>query len=149
MDLRKAYDSVPRLALWQVLRKYGIPPTLISIIKSLHEGMQAEVRVGTAITDRIDICNGLQQGCVLAPTLFNLYFNAVVQDWKSHCHQEGVCVRYKIGRWLVGDRTSKSRLSSLQVTESQFADDVAYTLQHIMNLKVFPKLLSRLQRIGI
>ena len=35
-----------------------------------------------------------------------------------------VCVKYKCGRRLVGDRTAKSRLSDLQVTESQFADDV-------------------------
>ena len=30
IDLRKAYDSIPRGALWQVLRKYGIPPTLVN-----------------------------------------------------------------------------------------------------------------------
>lgn len=34
VDLRKAYDSVPRSALWEVLRKYGIPPTMLNIIKS-------------------------------------------------------------------------------------------------------------------
>ena len=32
---------------------------------------------------------------------------------------------YKHGRKLVGDRTAKSRLSEMRVTESQFADDVA------------------------
>ena len=42
IDLRKAYDSIPREALWQVLRKYGIPPTLVNIIRSLHDGMKTE-----------------------------------------------------------------------------------------------------------
>ena len=32
---------------------------------------------------------------------------------------------YKYGRKLVGDRTTKSRLSEMRVTESQFADNVA------------------------
>ena len=32
---------------------------------------------------------------------------------------------YKHGRKLVGDRTAKSRLQEVRVTESQFADDVA------------------------
>ena len=43
IDLRKAYDSIPRQALWQVLRKYGVPPTMVSLLRSLHEGMKAEV----------------------------------------------------------------------------------------------------------
>ena len=41
VDLRKAYDSVPRQAPWLVLQKYGIPPTLVNLIKSLHEGLTA------------------------------------------------------------------------------------------------------------
>ena len=44
VDLRKAYDSVPREALWQVLDKCGVPPRMLNIVKSLHEGMQVEVR---------------------------------------------------------------------------------------------------------
>ncbi len=40
IDLRKAYDSIPRQALWQVLRKYGVPPTMVSLLRSLHEGMK-------------------------------------------------------------------------------------------------------------
>ena len=27
VDLKKAYDSVPRQALWRILRKLGIPDT--------------------------------------------------------------------------------------------------------------------------
>ena len=55
VDLRKAYDSVYRLALWKVLEKYGIPPTMLSIIRSFHEGMAAEVRVGNETTDLIEV----------------------------------------------------------------------------------------------
>jgi hypothetical protein len=36
-----------------------------------------------------------------------------------------VSVRFKHGRMLVGDRTAKSRLDEVRVTESQFADDIA------------------------
>ena len=63
MDLTEAYDSVPCLALWKVLEKYGIPPSLHSITKSLHDGMKAEVKVGKETTSSIDVCNGLRQGC--------------------------------------------------------------------------------------
>ena len=87
--------------------------------------MQAEVRIGDTTTDQIDVQNGLRQGCVLAPTLFNLYFNAVVKDWRCRCPEAGVCYKFRCGRRLVGDRTAKAQLSDGIVTESQFADDEA------------------------
>ena len=43
--------SVPRNALWTVLAKCGVPPTMLSIIRSFHDGMQAGVRVGSTVTD--------------------------------------------------------------------------------------------------
>ena len=51
VDLKKAYDSVPRDALWQVLEKCGVPPKMLTIVKQLHEGMQAEVRIGSELSD--------------------------------------------------------------------------------------------------
>ena len=45
VDLQKAYDSVPRQALWCVLERYGVSPTMLSVIRSFHEGMTAVVRV--------------------------------------------------------------------------------------------------------
>ena len=71
-------DSVPRVTLWSVLERYGVPLTMLSIITSFHSGMQAEVRVGDAATEEILVNNGLRQGCTLAPSLFNIYFSAVV-----------------------------------------------------------------------
>ena len=125
VDLRKAYDSVPRQALWKVLEKYGVPEKMLNVVKSFHEGMHAEVRVGSTVTDRFEVRNGLRQGCTLAPTLFNIYFSAMVADWRDRSSGAGVSVLYKHGRKLVGDRTAKSRLNEMRVTESQFADDVA------------------------
>ena len=43
VDLRKAYYSIPRQALWLVLQKYDIPAVMINVIRSLHNGMKAEV----------------------------------------------------------------------------------------------------------
>ena len=125
VDLKKAYDSVPRKALWCVLEKYGVPPTMVSVIRFFHQDMTAVVRVGNDLTEDIEVTNGLRQGCTLAPTLFNLYFSAVMACWRARCPQAGVTVRYRIGRKLVGDRTAKSRLLEINMTESQFADDVS------------------------
>ena len=58
VDLRKAYDSVSRQALWKVLEKYGVPEKMLNVVKSFHEGMHAEVRVGSTVTDRFEVRNG-------------------------------------------------------------------------------------------
>ena len=46
----------------------------MSIIRSFHEGMHAEVRIGEAVTNSFEVCNGVTQDRTMAPTLFNIYF---------------------------------------------------------------------------
>ena len=45
--------------------------------------------------------------------------------WRAECPEAAVMVKYKHGRKLVGDRTAKSRLNRIKITESQFADAAA------------------------
>lgn len=86
VDLQKAYtcNSIPCEALWLVLQKYGIPSVMVKLIQS-HNGMKAEITVDGSVTPEIDVQNGLHQGCTIAPTLLNLYFNLVVESWRTHC----------------------------------------------------------------
>ena len=131
VDLKKAYDSVPRDALWKVIGKTGVPPTMLEVVKSFHDGMRADAQMGKSSIDSIEVKNGLKQGCILAPTLFNIFYSAVVANWRNRCPSAGVNVNFKHGRKLVGDRMAKSRLSNVNVTESQFADDTAtYASSH-------------------
>ena len=89
VDLRKAYDSVPRAVMWRVLEKYGFPPRMVSLIRSFHEGMTAELRMqGEALEGEVEVRNGLRQGCTIAPTLFNLFFNLVIQSWREICRDQ-------------------------------------------------------------
>ena len=39
VDFRKAYDSVPRQALWCALRKHGVPENFLELVRSFHEGV--------------------------------------------------------------------------------------------------------------
>ena len=98
VDLRNVYDSVTRQALSKIMEKCGIPPRMLKIVKSFHEGMHAEVRVGSQITENFEVRNGLRQGCTLAPTLFNIYISAVVANWRDRYEEVGVNVLYKHGR---------------------------------------------------
>ena len=67
INLHKAYDSIPQDALWRVLAKYGVPPSMLSVIHSLHDGMKAEVTVDGQVAPDFEVCNGLRQGCVIGP----------------------------------------------------------------------------------
>ncbi|CAM5148813.1 unnamed protein product [Eretmochelys imbricata] len=77
-DLTKAFDTVNREGLWMILSKLGCPPKLIKIIHLFHEGMQGQVLFNGDLTDSFPVSNGVKQGCVLAPELFNLFFTQVL-----------------------------------------------------------------------
>ena len=82
-DLRKFYDSIPRDAMYSVLRRFGVPETMIRVISSMHDGAIAKVRIGASHTEGFAVTGGLRQGCCLAPCLAILYMAAVVDKWRG------------------------------------------------------------------
>ena len=79
IDLQKAYDSVDRELLWKVLARIGVPETMIAVIRQFHDGMRARVRTDDGeYSEWFEVKQGLRQGCVLSPLLFNVFFAAVL-----------------------------------------------------------------------
>ena len=78
VDFTKAFDTVGRTGLWQLLRKYGCPKKLITMIENLHTGIMVNVRNGGEVSDTFAITNGVKQGCVLAPTFFSIFRSAML-----------------------------------------------------------------------
>ena len=79
IDLTKAFDSVNREGLYIVLGKLGCPQKLLNLIRSLYTGMIATVAYENEESKAFAINNGVKQGCVLAPVLFNIYFSHVIR----------------------------------------------------------------------
>ena len=80
IDLQKAYDSVDRTLLWQVLARFGTPPQMIEVIPQFHDGMRACVRSDDGrCSEWFEVAQGLLQGCVLSPLLFNVFFPAILR----------------------------------------------------------------------
>ena len=80
VDFTKAFDTVGRTGLWQLLRNYGCPEKFTTMIESLHNGIMVNVRNGEEISDTFAIINGIKQGCVLAPTLFTIFLSAMLEE---------------------------------------------------------------------
>ena len=79
IDLQKAYDTVDRTLLWQVLTRIGVPPQMIAVIRQFHDGMRACVRPDDGVcSDWFEVEQGLRQGCALYPLLFKIFFAAVL-----------------------------------------------------------------------
>jgi hypothetical protein len=69
--LKKAYDSVKREVLYNSLLEYGIPKMIIRPIKMCLDETYRKILVGKHLSDTFSTQNGLKQGDVLKPLLFN------------------------------------------------------------------------------
>jgi len=127
VDLQKAYDSIPRKALWRALEKLGVPNSVVNLVKSFHDGMKAQLSInGELLEEKIDVDNGLRQGCTMAPTLFNLYACLMMERWTAQVRDlegAGTCLLYKYDGKLFRRSTRGARQT--QMNECQFADDTA------------------------
>ena len=69
-DLMKAFDSVHRETLWDLLRLRGIPERIIGLLTGLYYRTVSAVKCGGGVSSFLPVNTGVRQGCVLAPSLF-------------------------------------------------------------------------------
>ena len=72
--------------LWKILQEMGIPDHLTCLLRNLYTGQEATVRTGHGTIDCFQIGEGVYQGCILSPCLFNLYAGYIVRNagWMKH-----------------------------------------------------------------
>ena len=126
VDLTKAFDTVNREGLWKILRKFGCPEKMISLIASFHNGMQARVQENGETSDSFPVKNGVKQGCVLAPTLFSILFAAMLLD-AFRDFDRGVYIQFRTDGKLFNLRRlqAKTKIYEALLREFLFADDCA------------------------
>ena len=122
VDLTKALDTVNRDLLWNILRKFGSPPTFIAILQQFHTGMCAQIVMAGSQSSSFPVEVEVKQGCVLAPIIFNLLLVAITlvshRDLQS---SDCVVIEYRLDGGLFNLRrlqaktmTSSAMISALQ-----------------------------------
>ncbi|KAK2165113.1 hypothetical protein NP493_1382g00008 [Ridgeia piscesae] len=66
VDFSKAFDTIGRTRLWQLLRKYGCPEKFTTMTEALHTRMMANVTVGGEVSESFSVTNGVKHDCVMA-----------------------------------------------------------------------------------
>ena len=80
VDFTKAFDTVSREGLWKIMAKFGCPAKFIAMVRQFRDDMLARVWNDGEFSDPFPVTNGVKQGCVLASTLFNMMFSAMLLD---------------------------------------------------------------------
>ena len=128
IDLAKAFDTVNRELLWNVLSKFGVPYKFLTILKSLHDNMTACVSVGGSKSEPFNVEVGVKQGCVLAPVIFNIYLTAVtLLSHQQMNPDDGVKIQFRLDGNLFNLRRlqAQTKTEIAHFLELQYADDCA------------------------
>lgn len=124
IDLTKAFDTVSREALWEILLKLGCPSKFVNVLRQLHDGMQARVAIDGEFSNAFPIRNGVKQGCVVAPILFVIFFAQMLKEALSST-EEGIYIRFRTdgGAFNLQRLKAKTKVKDQLYRDLLFADD--------------------------
>ena len=75
VDFSKAFDRVPRNKLFDKLRTVRIKGHFLEVLISIYSNDKSAVKIESKITETFLCHNGVRQGCMLSPTLFNIHLS--------------------------------------------------------------------------
>ena len=103
IDFKKAYDSINRKKLIEVLIGYKINPKIIDLIVQMYKDDYTIIKLGN-MQEKMEITGGIRQGCCISTLLFKMVTFKVIEKLRKE-------KMYKIGKyednslWLADDAT--------------------------------------------
>ena len=116
IDFKKAFDTVHRGKLIEIIRAYGVPEKVVMAILASYTKTWAKVVTPDGTTDLFEIMAGVMQGDTLAPFLF-----VVVLDYALSCVING---REEEPGFTLARRRSR-RMPAVVITDLDYADDIS------------------------
>ena len=114
--------------------RHGNTHNLTCLLRNLYAGQEATVRTGHRTTDWFQIRNGVRQGCILSPCLFNLYAEYIMRNTGLEEAQAGIKIAGRnINNLRYADDTtlmvvSKEELKSLLMKVKEKSEKVGLKL---------------------
>ena len=115
VDFTKAFDSIHRGKMEQILLAYGIPKETVAAITILYRNTKVKVRSPDGDTEYFDIVAGVLQGDTLAPYLFIICLDYVLRTSIDKIRENGFELTKKRSR----------RYPAKTITDADYADDIA------------------------
>ena len=132
VDFRKAFDSIHRGKLMEILKAYGVPFEIVSAVNILYTKTSAQVLSPDGDTDFFEILAGVLQGDTLAPYLFIIALDYAMRQ----ATEDGQNLGFTL------DRSRSRRHPAKVICDTDFADDLALLSN---SLKQAQELLTRLE----
>ena len=115
VDFTKAFDSIHRGKIEQILLAYGLPKETVAAIMILYRNIKVKVCSPDGDTAYFDIVAGVLQGDALAPYLFIICLDYVLRTLIDKIRENGFELTKKRSR----------RYPAKTITDADYADDIA------------------------
>ena len=115
VDLTKAFDSIHRGKMEQILLEYGHTKETVAAITIFYRNTKVKVRSPDGDTDYLDIVEGVLQGDTLAPYLFIIYLDYVLRTSIDKIRETAFEQTKKRSR----------RYPAKTITDADYTDDIA------------------------
>ena len=115
VDYTKAFDSIHRGKMEQILLAYGQPKETVAAITILYRNTKVKVRSPDGDTEYFDIVTGVLQGDTLAPYLFIICLDYELRTPIDKIRENGFELTKKRSR----------RYPAKTITDADYADDIA------------------------
>merc|ERR1711909_152145 len=104
IDFKKAYDSINRKRLIEVMIKFGINPQIINMIVQMYEGDKTTVSLGK-MEETVDVTGGIRQGCSISTLLFKMVTFTMIEKLREKADLYKIRKYEDNSLWLADDAT--------------------------------------------